>query len=176
MSELRSRKKPRPKKPVTGAGTVARIHWPRMVELRAQGTNITELAAAMGRSIAATSRTVHHPEFVAEVQQVIDRRRELMAQDITAYGIEALGIILEIARHAQEEPVRLRAACDLADRAGAAAPKRLELTGAQGGPVQVATLTPESLAAMTPAQLAALTGVQYAPTRGEDDGSSPDEE
>lgn len=178
MGELKKKQRPRIKtqeeKPPS---TVARAHWPRMAELRSLGRTTREIAAELGRAESLVYRTTRHPEFLPLVDALIAERRALMHQDLVAFGLQALTVIRDIAIDEEADiAVRLRAACDLADRAGAAAPKRLELTGAQGGPVQVATLTPESLAAMTPAQLAALTGVQYAPTGGEDDGSSSDEE
>jgi hypothetical protein len=141
------------------------------------GCTHTEAAQRSGMSRSHTSRVATEPamlEALAAAQGDRLRAANDALRALVPLSIQRLSGILS--DPGAQHSVVIAALREVLDRAGVAPAKRLELTGAQGGPLQVATLTPESLAAMTPAQLAALTGVQYAPTGGEDDGSSPDEE
>ena len=133
------------------------------------GCNQREAARKSG----CTDQTVHRwvkkdPVFMAELDKARAERMQSAKDgiaDLVPTAVRRLrGVLLDPA--AQHKDV-ITAAREILDRAGIVARKAVEVTGANGGPVAVVSLTPDQLASMTPDQLRALAAVASTESDGE---------
>jgi hypothetical protein len=152
-----------------GRGLLAPARWPKVVEMRASGHTLTEIARHFKVVSSVVYRTVNHPPVAAQIQAVHDENLRALRARMQAHAAEAFAVIVEVARGAPDDvgtPTasardRLEAAKQILDRTGLKVPERLELSGPDGGRVEVAQSF--DLSGATPAMLRALAGLPDEP-------------
>ena len=149
------------------SGRVARALWGRVAELHADGRTMTEIARIIGRDPGPVSRTLAEPEVKADVARIQANRRASLDERIKISASLAWSTLEALLDESEPGHVRRAAADSILDRAGIVARKAVEVTGANGGPVAVVSLTPDQLASMTPDQLRALAAVASTESDGE---------
>lgn len=149
------------------SGRVARALWGRVAELHADGRTMTEIARTINRDQGPVSRTLAEPEVKADVARIQAARRAALDERIKSAASLAWSTLEALLDESEPGHVRRAAADSILDRAGIIARKSVELTGANGGPVQVVSVTPEQLAALGADQLRALAQVDPVPVDGE---------
>lgn len=106
------------------AKSSAEVLRARAIDLLADGWGVQEVADELGVSRGAIW-AMRDDAFDAEVMAKAEQRSG--AAERQRLGVMALEVLAELARNRKANPlVRRQAASDLADRAGLAAPKRIE--------------------------------------------------
>lgn len=119
----------------------SQVRRARAIELFADGLSTTAIAAELGIGRQAVW-AMRDDDFEAELGKVLERRQTASESEKTRLGLAALDVLAGL-MESRKVPavVRRQAATDLADRAGLAAPKKLEVRV----PKDLVSLTDEEL-------------------------------
>lgn len=145
-----------------GRSLLGEARWPALVDLVLLGRKPVDIAKELNVATQIVAATTKHPAVVEMIETARAARREQWWNALQAPVMEAISTLIGIMRGEPDEDgrptvdarIRLDAVKTLLDRVGITAANRVELTGANGAPVQstpvidVSGLTLETARAM----------------------------
>ena len=110
---------------------------PQALQLLFEGARHSEIARQLNVSRQAVNMWAAEPETKDGLRELQAHVREAIARQSVPLISEAVQVVAEVMRQAESDGDRLKAANSILDRFGLGKGSTVQLTGADGGPVEV---------------------------------------